>query len=141
MRSTTTTVCVRHLKRGFLITGALLATCAATALAAGNSVHVHAPLHAQAKVSYNLKLHGHAVGTKLLYIFVDYKQCAATPAKEHERANGYIWSVSGDYSKTATAKTPRSGTDHACAYLVKKSEPKNPSSGIVAHDFVTYTIH
>jgi hypothetical protein len=141
MRASTTTGLTRHLKRGLLIAGALLATCAATALASGNTVHVHAPQHAQANVSYNLKLTGHAVGTKLLYIFVDYRQCAATPAKEHKRANGYIWAVSGDYSKTANATTPRAGTDHACAYLVKKSEPKNPSSGIVAHDYVTYTIH
>jgi hypothetical protein len=139
----TTTGLRRHLRRGSVIAGALLATFAATALAAGNSVHVRTPRHAHANVSYNVKLSGHAAGTKILYIFADYKPCASTPAEEHgaHHANGYIWAVSGDYSKTAVAKTPRAGTDHACAYLVNKSEPKNPSSGIVAHDFATYTVH
>jgi hypothetical protein len=124
-----------------LITGALLAVFAATALAAGNTLHVHAPSNATALEKYEVKLDGHAVGTKRLYVFLDYAGCRRTPAGEHQRANGFIWQVSGDYSKVGLGRSPHSGTNHICAYLVKPSKAKNPKIGIVATDFVTFTIH
>jgi hypothetical protein len=122
---------------------ALLATVAATALAAGgNSVQVRPPSNAQVNTHYTIRISGHARGTKTLYMFVDYKGCAQTPAGEHMRANGDIWIVSGNFTESSKGwKSPLAGSDHVCAYLVKKSEPKNPDSGVVAHDFVTYTIH
>jgi len=129
-------------KRASVIAVALLATWVATALAAANSVQVRQPRNARVNTHYTIKLSGHAKGTKTLYMFVDYKGCAQTPAGEHMRANGDIWIVSGDFSETSKGwKSPLAGSDHVCAYLVKKSEPKNPSTGVVAHDFVTYTIH
>lgn len=131
----------RSLRRAPLIAGALLVMFAAAALAAGNSLHVHAPSNAQALKKYQVKLHGHANGTKILYVFLDYQDCRSTPAGEHQRANGYIWQVSGDYSEVGIAHSPHSGTNHVCAYLVKNSATKNPSTGIVATDFVTFTIH
>ena len=131
----------RYLRRAPLIAGALLATFAATALAAGNTLHVHAPSDALALQKYQVKIHGHANGIKRLYVFLDYAGCRATPAAEHQRANGYIWEVSGDYSETGIGKSPRSGTNHICAYLAKPSKAKNPATGIVATDFVTFTIH
>jgi hypothetical protein len=141
MSRRTTARRLRHLKRAPLIAGVLLATFAATALAAGNTVHVHKPGDATAGQQYRIKMHGHANGTKFLYAFLDYHGCRRTPAGEHQRANGFIWQVSGDYSEVGLGNSPHSGTNHVCAYLVKKSEPKNPSAGIVATDFVTFTIH
>jgi hypothetical protein len=131
----------REVRRAPLIAGALLATFAATALAAVNSVHVHVPRDATAGKHYRIKMHGHATGTKYLYAFLDYKGCRRTPAGEHQRANGFIWQVSGDYSEVGIGTSPHSGTNHVCAYLVKQTAPKNPRTGIVATDFVTFTIH
>lgn len=131
----------RRLWRTPLTAGVLLAVFAATALAAGNTLYVHAPSGATAGQSYKIKLHGHARGTKRLIVFLDYQGCRATPAGEHKRANGYIWQVTGDYSEVGLGTSPHSGTNHVCAYLVKQYGPKNPSTGIVAKDFVTFTIH
>ena len=142
MRSMTTRGFKRHLNRGPVIAGALLATFAATALATGNSIHIHVPGNPTANQSYTIKLRGHAEGTKDLYIIVDYKGCAPTPAQEYARAkNGVVWRVQGDYVKSVPVKTPRSGTDHACAYLVKKSVPRIANRGVVDHRYVTYTVH
>ena len=124
-----------------LIAAALLATFAATALAASNTLQVHVPNNATAGQKYKVKMDGHATGTKILYVFLDYRGCRQTPAGEHNRANGYIWQVTGDYTEVGIGSSPHSGTNHVCAYLVKKSEPKNPSIGIVATDFVTFAIH
>lgn len=131
----------RHLRRASLIAGAVLAMFAGTALAAGNTLHVHAPSNATANQKYKLRMHGYARGTKILYVFLDYAGCRRTPAGEHRRANGYIWQVSGTYAEVGIGRSPHSGTNHVCAYLVKKSAPKNPSTGVVAADFVTFTIH
>lgn len=131
----------RPVRRVPLIAAVLLATFAVTALAAGNSLQVHVPSNATAAQKYKVKIHGHATGTKVLYVFLDYRGCRQTPAGEHARANGYIWEVTGDYAEVGIGSSPHSGTNHVCAYLVKKSEPKNPSTGIVATDFVTFTIH
>ena len=141
MSQRTTTRRGRRMWRAPLIAGALLVTFAATALAASNTLSVHVPSNATANQKYKIKMHGHATGTKILYVFLDYAGCQQTPAGEHKRANGYIWQVSGDYSEVGIGTSPHSGTNHVCAYLVKKSEPKNPSTGIVASDFVTFTIH
>ena len=108
----------------------------------GNSVAAHPPSNARVKTAYSIKLSGHAIGTKTLYLFVDYKTCASTPAGEHARASGDIWTVQGNFSETSKGwKSPSAGPDHACAYLVKRPEPKNPNTGVVAHAFATYTIH
>jgi hypothetical protein len=131
----------RPLWRVPLIAGALLVVFAATALAATNTLHVNVPSNATANQKYKIKMHGHATGTKILYVFLDYAGCRRTPAGEHKRANGYIWQVSGDYTEVGIGTSPHSGTNHVCAYLVKKSAPKNPSTGIVATDFVAFTIH
>jgi hypothetical protein len=129
---------------------ALLAMFVADAAAAGNVIHVQAPGNARQCSShcarkhklYSIGLSGHARGTKLLYLFVDYNACASTPAEEHSRANGDIWQVSGDFSEVSPGwHTPRAGPDHVCAYLVRASAPRNPSSGVVAHAFATYTVH
>lgn len=141
MSAQTTTRRARHLWRAPLIAAALLVVFAATALAAGNTLYVHVPSNATANQKYKIKMHGHATGTKILYVFLDYAGCRKTPAGEHKRADGYIWQVSGDYSEVGIGSSPHSGTNHVCAYLVKKSAPKNPSTGIVARDFVTFTIH
>src|SRR6185437_3332589 len=117
----------RHLRRAPAVAAAVLAIFAATALAAGNTLHVHVPSSATAGQRYKIKMHGFARGTKILYVFLDYAGCRRTPAGEHQRANGYIWQVSGDYSEVGIGSSPHSGTNHVCAYLVKKSAPKNPS--------------
>ncbi|HEY1523387.1 MAG TPA: hypothetical protein VGF70_10285 [Solirubrobacteraceae bacterium] len=141
MSGRTTARSTRALRRAPLIAVALLAIVAATALAAVNTLHAHVPSNAQANQNYKIKLHGHATGTKVLYVFLDYAGCRQTPAGEHQRANGYIWRVSGDYTEAGVGNSPHSGTNHVCAYLVKNSAPKNPRTGIVATDFVTFTIH
>lgn len=132
----------RPVRRIMLIAVGLLATFVTTALATGNDVHVRRPRNAQANVPYRLAIHGHAVGRKVLYIFLDdHHTCARTPAKEHTRANGFIWPVRGDFAERASVTTQNAERAHACAYLVKKSAPKNPRTGIVAADFVAFTIH
>ena len=141
MSGRTTAHRARRLRRAPLIAAALLAIFAATALATANTLHVRVPSNATANQRYPIKLHGHANGTKVLYVFLDYRGCRQTPAGEHQRANGYIWEVSGDYSETGIGTSPHSGTNHVCAYLVKRSAPKNPRTGIVAATFVTFTIH
>lgn len=141
MSEGTTTRRGRHLRRATVIAGALLVMFAAPALAAVNTLHVRVPSDARAAQKYKIKMHGYARGTKILYVFLDYAGCRQTPAGEHQRANGYIWQVSGTYSEVGVGSSPHSGTNHVCAYLVKKSEPKNPSTGIVATDFVTFEIH
>jgi len=141
MSERTTARGARALKRASLIAGAVLAISAATALAAGNTLHVHVPSNAQVAQKYKIKMHGQATGTKVLYVFLDYVGCRRTPAGEHRRANGYIWQVSGAYTEIGIGRSPHSGTNHVCAYLVKKSAPKNPRTGIVATDFASFTIH
>ncbi len=106
-----------------------------------SSVIAHPPTNARAKTGYSIRLTGHAAGAETLYAFLDYRGCAATPAIEHTRANGYIWAVQGNFSKTANGNSPRAGQNHVCAYLVKKTAPKNPNAGVLAHDFVPFTIH
>lgn len=106
-----------------------------------NSVVIHPPTNARVNRSYSIKLSGHAVGAGTLYVFLDHMGCAASPAVEHTRANGYIWAVQGSFSELSKGKSPRAGQDHLCAYLVKNTAPKNPRTGILAHDFVTFTIH
>ncbi len=108
---------------------------------APNSVIAHAPTSVTVNTRYSIRLSGHAVGPETLYVFADYKGCAATPAIEHTRASGYIWAVQGNFSEIARGNSPRAGQDHLCAYLVKKAEPKNPTTGVLARDFVTFTIH
>jgi PKD domain-containing protein/phosphate-induced protein 1 len=106
-----------------------------------NSVVAHPPAYARVNRSYTIRLSGHASAAETLYAFLDYRGCAATPAIEHTRANGYIWLVQGSFAKNSTGKSRRAGQNHVCAYLVNRAEPKNPSTGILAHDFVTFTIH
>lgn len=106
-----------------------------------NSVIAHPPAHARAGRPYSIKLSGHAVGAESLYVFLDYRGCGATPAIEHARANGFIWAVEGNFSEIGRGKSPRAGHNHVCAYLVRRSAPKNPNAGVLAHDFVTFTIH
>jgi hypothetical protein len=141
MSERTTARGTRALRRAALTAGALLVIFAATALAAGNTLHVHAPSNAQVAQKYKIKMRGHATGTKVLYVFLDYAGCRQTPAGEHQRANGYIWQVSGDYTEVGIGTSPHGGTNHVCAYLVKNSAPKNPRTGIVATDFVAFTVH
>lgn len=106
-----------------------------------NSVVVHPPINARVNRSYPIKLTGHAVAPEVLYLFLDYRGCAASPAVEHTRANGYIWAVQGNFSKSLAGRSPRAGQNHLCAYLVSKTAPKNPRTGILAHNFVTFTVH
>jgi hypothetical protein len=118
------------------------ALCASTALALnGNTITAHRPRDARVGVNYNIRVSGFATGSKVMYAFLDYQNCRSTPAAEHARANGYIWRVSGAYSKSTIGNTPSTGTDHICAYLVKGTAPRNPSTGVVAHDFVAFTVH
>jgi hypothetical protein len=133
----------RPLLRASLLTCVATSLFVATALAAGNSVQAHPPSHAKVDQHYTVKLTGFAKGTKTLYVFIDYSPCAATPAVEFNshHAAGVYGRVSGQFSKTSGWKSHAAGNDHVCTYLVKKSEPLNPTQGIVAHDFVTFKIH
>jgi hypothetical protein len=131
----------RRLRRASLLVGGLLAVCAATALAAGNSVHVRVPSDARKNVHYRIKLHGHAAGQKVLYIFVnDLKPCASTPAKDRKRANGFRWAVQGDYAESVLGLTHHTGQVYACAYLAQYIGKQIPDSS-VAHRFTTFTVH
>ena len=144
MSGPTTPARIRRLRRVSLGAAGVCALCAATALAiGGNTVNVHKPLNARVDTPYKIKITGFADGHKALYAFLDYKSCLATPRAEHaqRRANGYIWAVSGAYSVATNGNTPNPGRDHICAYLVKGSAPRNPSTGVVAHDFVVFTVH
>jgi hypothetical protein len=133
---------IRRLRRVSLSAVGVGVLCATTALAVtGNTVNVHKPLNARVGTPYRIKITGFATGHKALYAFLDYHNCRSTPAAEHHRANGYIWAVSGAYSEATNGNTPNPGMDHICAYLVKASAPRNPATGVVAHDFVTFTVH
>ncbi len=133
---------VRNLRRATLLGGVLSALFVTTALASGNVVHAYPPGHARVNIPYAIKLSGHANRTERLYMFVDYHSCASTPAGEHVRANGNIWTVNGDFKEKSPGwKSPLKGKDYVCAYLVKASAPKNPNGAVLAHDFVTYYIH
>src|SRR5437763_6188653 len=95
------------LRRAPVLAAGVLALFAATALATGNFVTAHAPRHAQANQHYSIKLSGHAKRIERLYMFVDYHRCGATPAAEHARANGDIWTVQGDFAvKSAGWSSP-----------------------------------
>jgi hypothetical protein len=133
---------VGNLSRAAALGAVLSALFVATAVASGNVVLAHAPGNVTVGTRYAIKLSGHADTTERLYMFVDYQSCASTPAGEHVRANGDIWKVKGDFRETsANWSSPHKGKDHVCAYLVKASAPKNPSGGVLAHDFVTYYVH
>jgi hypothetical protein len=123
----------------------LSAVFAATTLAAsGNSVKPIPPPHPRAGVDYSIRVKGHASRSDTLYLFADYRRCAATPSEEHylHGAFGYIWyHVKGDFDKASGLFKSRARRDHACAYLVKSSEPKNPNRGVVARGFATYRVH
>lgn len=133
---------VRKLSRATVLGSVLSALSVATALASGNAVNAQPPSTVHVGTPYAIRLSGHANKTERLYMFVDYHGCAATPAGEHVRANGDIWTVNGDFKeKSAGWTSPLKGKDHVCAYLVKASAPKNPSGGVLAHDFVSYQVH
>ncbi len=139
----------RTLDRRFFKVPALAVAIACTAFAgsalasgSGNSIHVSVPGHVRVGVQYSVTIKGHAAKSEALYMFVDYFKCASTPAGEHHRANGDIWAVHGSFKKVSSGwNSPKTGADHVCAYLVKASAPRNPSSGVLAHKFLTYTVH
>jgi hypothetical protein len=121
----------------------VVAAFVGVALAAGNTVHVHPPADAKLNVAYSVSITGHTAGSERLYLFIDFHKCGATPAVEHQRANGDIWTLpGGKYKRTAKGwRSSLRGPDHACAYVQKLSQPVNSGAGILAHSFAGYTIH
>ncbi len=117
---------------------------AGTALAASDSIHVKTPTNAKVGVAYSIAMSGHATKHEKLYMFVDYYKCGATPAVEYasHRANGDFWNVNGNFKETSRGwRSPVKAAYHACVYLVKKSAPRIPSGGILAHKFVSFRVH
>jgi trypsin len=108
---------------------------------AANSITITAPSHATAHHAYSIRVTGHANTTERLYVFLDYRGCARTPAGEHNRANGYLWTVQGAFSKTSQGKSPQAGQNHVCAYLAKNSEPKNSPNGVLAQAFKSFRVY
>ena len=123
------------------IVAAVLATAGVgTALATGNSVHVHAPVAVPDGKSYSITLHGFAAHRERLYLFVDIHKCARNPSVEHRRASGFIWTVDGRFKRFSGGWVVHHyvGLDHACGYLQKLSKPANSPFGILARDSATY---
>lgn len=135
---------MRRMKRGLIGAVVLSAVCAATALAAGNSVTAHAPTGVRVGSKFSIKLTGHAKKPSTLYMFLDTKACGATPAVEHTThgANGDYWlNVDGTFSKTSKGWVSHLAAKiHICSYLVKGSAPINPNGAVLAHDFVAFRV-
>ncbi len=127
------------------VIGALFATgLASTALAATNSIHVKAPAGAKVGQPYSVTLSGHAAKAEKLYMFVDYYRCGSTPAVEYNNhhANGDFWNVKGRFKETSSGwRSPDRAPYHVCAYLFKRSSPRIPANGLIAHKFVTFQVH
>jgi hypothetical protein len=117
---------------------------AGTALATGNSVSVKPPSTVKANTLYSITISGHAKKKERLYLFVDYLSCGANPNIEHftHGAPGDYWYVKGDFSKVSSGwHSGKTGQDHVCAYLQKKSQPVNGAGGVKATSFKTYLIN
>jgi hypothetical protein len=87
---------------------------------------------------------GHAARKERLYLFIDYFKCGATPHVEHavHAANGDFWTVQGRFVALSPGwRSPRAAPYHACAYLVKPSEPLNPTRGIIKRKFRAFQVH
>jgi hypothetical protein len=112
-----------------------------TAVASSNSVQVTPPSSVPAKTLYSISLSGHAARKERLYLFVDYHKCGANPQVEHSRASGDYWYVNGDFTEVAKGWYARkTGKDHVCAFLQKKSQAVNAAGGVTAHAFKAYQI-
>lgn len=125
------------------VTGAVLAiACLGTALATGNSVHVHAPVAVPDGKTYSITLRGSAAHPERLYLFVDIHRCARNPSVEHTRASGFTWTVSGSFKRVSGGWVVHHyvGLDHACGYLQKLSEPDNSPFGVLARGSATYAV-
>lgn len=128
------------------LVGGVLLALAGTAFAAANTLHFKVG-HVAPNATYAVTVRGSASGNKHLYLFIDSRTCARTPAGEFGRtgpfgsAYGYYWAkVRGHFSHTARFRTTAVLRDHACAYLTTTSTRKNGRHGVIAHHFKTYRV-
>jgi hypothetical protein len=133
---------LRRLRRPVLAAAVLAIGCVGSAVASDNHADVKVPKRAKAGVAYAVTIHGHAAAVARLYLFIDYHQCGANPAVEHQRANGVYWTVKGTFAKTSHGwRTPTKGPDHACVYLVNPSAPIDSPLGVLVRAHAKYRIH
>jgi hypothetical protein len=121
-------------------TSALLAVIASCVFATaalgsgGSSVKIVAPKTVQVGgPKFTITLKGNAAVKAWLYLWVQSGPCLATPAAEHAEYGGYLWTVRHSFKEpTHGWRATGAGTTFVCAYLSKKSEPKNSAHGVLA---------
>ncbi len=118
-----------------------------TAVAASNRIsRIGVPAHAKVKQRFSITVKGHAAHRVTMYVFFDARACKSNPAAEYKRrAYGLFGPVKkGDFN-LLVKPSPRLPSQaikiHVCAYLVRASAPKNPSSGVLAHRFASFRVH
>jgi hypothetical protein len=111
------------------------------ASAGGNSLVVKVATTILAHRSYSVTLMGGASERVRLYLFVDYKGCAHSPAVEHARAGGEIWYVNGAFhARSRGWRADRRGRDYACGYLQDASLAVNSGKGVIARDVTRFRV-
>ncbi len=118
-----------------------------TAVAASNKIsRIGVPAHAKVKQRFSITVKGHAAHRVTMYVFFDAFACKSNPAAEYKRhAYGLFGPVKkGNFNLLVKppAKLPGQAIKiHVCAYLVKASAPRNPSSGVLAHRYASFRVH
>jgi hypothetical protein len=136
---------MRHgLLRFVLTAAALLAVGGATAAAAGETLHVKVPKHAEVGgAGFSIGVSGRITGTARLYVFVDDEACDATPHGEHRLHGAWAryWKLHGTFSVTSHKfVASHGGRYYACIYVVKPTVPLNSSRGVLATSVARFRI-
>jgi hypothetical protein len=129
--------------RGLIGATVLTLVFAATAVAAGNSLHVQTPTSVKLGTVYKIKTFGHATSPANFVVGFSVKgaKCKSTFLQEYSFLGNpstapLAQHVRGSFSKTTKLKAAAGGTVYWCAYLINYKSGKT-----YAKAFGHYTEH